>query len=656
MLAEEGIQFIILSPHQAKNVRKSGDQDWQDVSGGKIDPQRPYFCNLPSGKKIAIFFYDGPISHDIAFGNLLQNGEVFAERLIGAFPKEKVESRLAHIASDGETYGHHHAFGNMALSYLLRHIESNHSAKITIYGEYLEKNPPTHEVEIIENSSWSCFHGVERWRADCGCHTGKNPQWKQGWRKPLREAMDSLRDQLISLYESKMAEYTEDPWGLRDHYIEAVLDRSPENVNRFFSEHLTRQVTRPEAYREGKVILLKLLEMQRHAMLMYTSCGWFFEDISGIETIQILQYSARAIQLAKEVAQIDLEEDFLQKLESAQSNVSELENGRKIYETLIQPEIISLMNVGAHYAISCLFDKYASKAKIYTYTIETLSCDEQQSGKQNFILGEASIFSEITWEEVVINFVALHLGDHNVNAGVCHYADEESSQFMRQEIKTAFSDNRISEVIELMIKHFGEHNYSLWDLFKNDQGKVLEKIFEGTLQSIEAHYREIYEEYAPLMRIRKLVHTALPKALAMTVEFVLNRELTDLLEQKEIDLVKLEKLCLEIKRWAFVRDKKNIGVVAEKRITELIERFADEPYNTTLLETIEGLFRIFNILSLPLDLGQAQNIYFAVAKKTYPAFIEKNRTPDSSLQKWIDHFKSLGTYLRVNINAGIEKE
>lgn len=646
MLADQGIKFTILSPYQAKRTRKIGEKDWHETEGGKIDPQIPYGCPLPSGKNIVIFFYDGPISREIAFGNLLNNGEALAHRLLETFPKDTDQSRLAHIANDGETYGHHHPFGNMALSYLLRYIETNHLAEITIYGEYLAKNPPQHEVEIIENSSWSCSHGVERWQADCGCHTGRHQDWNQKWRKPLREAMDSLRDQLILLYQEKMIEYTEDPWDMRDHYIEVVLDRSPDNVNRFLSEHATKQLTHDE-----KVRVLKLLEIQRHAMLMYTSCGWFFEDISGIETVQIVQYSARAIQLAKEAGGLDLETAFLDQLESAKSNVLELQNGRKIYETLIRPEIIDLMNVGAHYAITRLFNNYAAKTNIYTYAIEILNCDEQESGKQKFILGQASIFSEITWEEIVINFAALRLGDHNVNAGVCRHTDEKLFQLMHQEIKEAFSRNHIPEVIGLMTKRFGEHNYSLWDLFKNDQGKILDKIFEGTLQFIEAHYREIYEEYAPLMRIKKIVHTALPKALAMTVEFVLNREFTDLLGQEKIDLLKLEKLSLEMKRWAFVRDKQALGIAASKKIAELVRRFSDEPYNVYLLETTQRLLKILNELSLPLDLGEAQNIFFALGKKIYPVFVEKNKTSDSSARKWINHFENLGNDLQININA-----
>ncbi|MFW6117111.1 MAG: DUF3536 domain-containing protein, partial [Thermoproteota archaeon] len=201
IMAEYGIKFTILAPHQAKRVRKEGEEEWKDVTGEKINPRKTYFCKLPSGRKIHLFFYDGPITKEVGFGDLLRNGERFAEKLVEGFSEDQDQSQMVHIATDGETYGHHHYHADMALAYCLHYIESEESAEISIYGEYLENNPSTHEVEIVENSSWSCEHGVERWRKDCGCNTGRHPHWSQEWRKPLREAMDWLRDRIMSIYE-----------------------------------------------------------------------------------------------------------------------------------------------------------------------------------------------------------------------------------------------------------------------------------------------------------------------------------------------------------------------------------------------------------------------------------------------------------------------
>ena len=197
IMAEYEIKFTILAPHQAFRIREIGAGKWQDVTGQKVDPKQPYLCRLPSGRTIVIFFYDGPISHEVSFGDLLDNGKMFADRLLSAFA-DTAEPQLVHIATDGETFGHHHQFGEMALAYCLHYIASNDHAKITIYGEYLDRFPPTSEVEIFENTSWSCVHGVARWRDDCGCSTGKHSCWTQAWRAHLREAMDWLRDTPVS--------------------------------------------------------------------------------------------------------------------------------------------------------------------------------------------------------------------------------------------------------------------------------------------------------------------------------------------------------------------------------------------------------------------------------------------------------------------------
>ncbi|HET8916453.1 MAG TPA: glycoside hydrolase, partial [Candidatus Binatia bacterium] len=196
ILAELGIRFTILAPHQADRVRPIGGRVWHDVSGSRIDPTQAYEQRLPSGRKIALFFYDGPIARAVAFEGLLSSGEHLANRLVGAFDDGRNRPQLVHIATDGESYGHHHRFGDMALAYALNTIESNQLAQLTNYGEYLERHLPTHQVEIIEKTSWSCFHGIDRWWSNCGCNSGGRPGWNQEWRTPLRGALDTLRDSL----------------------------------------------------------------------------------------------------------------------------------------------------------------------------------------------------------------------------------------------------------------------------------------------------------------------------------------------------------------------------------------------------------------------------------------------------------------------------
>ena len=393
ILAEQGIIFTILAPHQASRVRQVGTETWNQINDASIDPTMSYQLNLPSGRKLNLFFYDGPIARNVAFEDLLKSGDGFASRLAGSFSEERAWPQLVHIATDGETYGHYHRFGDMALAYALHHIEANGLARITNYGEYLEKHPPTHEVEINENTSWSCLHGIERWCSDCGCNAGRNPRWNQAWRAPLREALDWLRDTLAPKYEERAREFLKDPWAARDAYIEVVLNHSPDNIHSFLERHGIRELDETEL-----VTVLKMLELQRHTMLMYTSCGWFFDELSGIETIQVIQYAGRAVQLAEELFGDHTEQEFLAHLELARSNLPKHGDGHLIYDKFVKPAMVDLAKVGAHYAISSLFEEYEKHARIYCYNVEVEDYQSTECGKTRLVAGRAWISSVISQE------------------------------------------------------------------------------------------------------------------------------------------------------------------------------------------------------------------------------------------------------------------
>jgi alpha-amylase/alpha-mannosidase (GH57 family) len=406
ILSEQGIKFTILSPHQALKVRKIGVGKWKDVSSGQIDPTRAYLCRLPSGRKINIFFYDGQISRAIAFEEkLLDRGEDFVARLSPGFSDQRQWPQILNVATDGETYGHHHKFGDMALAFALSQIESIGLGKLTNYGEYLEKFPPTHEVEIVENKSWSCAHGIERWRSNCGCNTGGHTGWNQEWRGPLRESLDWLRNKIGHTYESVAKEYLKDPWEARDRYIEIILDRSPENVSRFLGEHASVKLTN-----KGRISVIKLLEMQRHAMLMYTSCGWFFDELSGIETVQVMQYAGRAIQLSEEISREDLEDVFNARLATAKSNIPEYRDGAVIYKSLVKSAMIDLKKVGAHYAVSSLFEDYTDETTIYSYHVKKENYQRVEADPAKLAVGKIEVSSDITQESESISFSVLHFG------------------------------------------------------------------------------------------------------------------------------------------------------------------------------------------------------------------------------------------------------
>ncbi|HVR08147.1 MAG TPA: DUF3536 domain-containing protein [Thermoanaerobaculia bacterium] len=335
LLAAHGVRFTILEPHQARRVRPlpPATGGWRSVAGGVVDTSRPYMVTLPSGRRLAVFFYDGPLARAVAFEGLLESGDRFAGRLLGSVPRNGGADPLIHVATDGETYGHHHRHGEMALSYALHLIESNGLARLTNYGEYLASHPPADEVEIVENTSWSCIHGVDRWREDCGCRIGGPPGWDQAWRAPLRLALDELRDELAPLYEQAAGEIFESPWQARDDSIDLVLDPSPAAAEAFFARHARGAV----AAGERRARALRLLEMQRCAMLMYTSCGWFFDDLAGLEAVQVLRYAGRAARLADELCGGQCERALLRRLAWARSNDPAAGTGRDLYEARVRP-------------------------------------------------------------------------------------------------------------------------------------------------------------------------------------------------------------------------------------------------------------------------------------------------------------------------------
>ena len=645
VLAELEIKFTILSQIQAKRVKKKEESEWQDVSGGRVDPTMPYLCTLPSGRNVNLFFYDGPISRDIAFGELLNSGEAFVRRLLSAFNDQRGRTQLVHIATDGETYGHHHRFGDMALAYCLYLIESNTLAKIINYGEYLEKHPPTYIVEILENSSWSCCHGIERWRDNCGCSTGMNQGWTQAWRKPLRVAMDALRDRLVPLYKEEASRYLSDPWKARDDYIEAILDRSRKNTEGFLREHSVKALSTEE-----KIRVLKLLEMQINAMLMFTSCGWFFDEISGIETTQIMQYAARAIQLTEELFDISVEEDYLSTLEKAPTNIPKLANGRRIYETLVKPAMVDLMRVGAHYAISSIFDGHSESTAIYCYTVTRETYNLSEAGRLRLAVGRVKVVSDITWDQEYVCFAVLHLGEHNVIGGIRINVNDEVFSMMYRELTEVFERGDISKVIRAMDKHFGVNNYSLWHLFKDEQRRILDHILRSTLDDAEASFRQIYEDNYGTMNFLHEVSYPLPSPLLAATELILNTDIRKVLEEEKPDLDKLKQLISAVKRWTVNIDKPTLSFAANSMINTLSEKLNLNSNDLSIIEALEHTIRLLRLLPLELDLSTSQNIYFYIGQTILPDKVkEREESKDEKAEKWLDAFYKLGLQLHVKV-------
>ena len=602
VLAENGIQFTILAPRQAQRVRPKNSSKFEDVSGARIDPARAYLAELPSKKRINLFFYDGPISQGVAFEGLLNDGKRFADRLMSGFSDSRQGPQLVHIATDGESYGHHHHYGEMALSFALDEIERQKIAQLTNYGEFLAKHPPRHLVEIVENSSWSCVHGIERWRNDCGCNSGGHP-WNQQWRAPLRAALDWLRDKLAPIFESRMKEYIRDPWASRDDYIRVILDRSEESRKAFFTDHAIRPLEPHE-----QVTALKLLEMQRHSMLMYTSCGWFFDELSGIETVQVIHYAGRALQLAEECSGEKVESEFLQHLALAKSNLPESGDGAKIYEKWVKPAVVDIERVGGHYAISSLFESYPEKTRIYCYEVERDRYSVEAEGKMRLAHGSARLRSIITQESAALEFSVLHLGDHNVTAGL-RSADASSDEDQNKLI-AAFAQADTAEVIRLLDQVYGTHIVSLRQLFRDEQRKIMNLILNESLNSAAAVYRTFFESQAPLIRFLNGLDIPVPAALKSAAEIALNNQLEQYLERPDLDLESIQGLLREAAATKVSLDSTTLEYKVRKRLEKDAAEFAANPSDPVLIERMIKLLDLIPTLPFPVVLWEAQNVVY----------------------------------------------
>jgi alpha-amylase/alpha-mannosidase (GH57 family) len=613
VLAEAGIRFTILAPHQAGSVRRIDTGNWKDVTGSRVDPSRAYLCRLPSGRSISLFFYDGPISQAVAFEKLLVSGEQFAARLVSGFTGHRRHHQLVHIATDGETYGHHHHFGEMALGHALDHIEGNGLARLTNYGEYLELHPAAHEVRIVENTSWSCMHGIERWRSDCGCNSGGNSGWNQQWRQPLRDALDSLSGQLANSYEAGMAGYVKDPWEARNDYIDAMLDRSVENVAAFLFKHSLRPLDE-----EASVAVLCMLEMQRHALLMYTSCGWFFDELSGLETVQIIQYAGRALQLAERYFSRDIEAGFLERLSRAGSNLPEQGNGAEIYARYVKPAMIDLIKVGAHYAVSSVFEDYGEETGIFSYRVYREDFQILHSGQMKLTVGRIFIRSAITRKADRISFCTLYFGGHALNCGVRSFLGEDAYRIMKQEVFSAFAEVDFAAIIRLMDKHFGMHNYSLKNLFRDEQRAVLHHIIAGTLQEFEDKFTSLYENSRSLMRFLKETGMPVPHRFMTTAETALNLRLQKIFTMDTVERDELRAVVSEITLWNVAVDHVALEFIIRRRLEGAMAALRAGPEDDRRLGEVLHLVESIAALPVGVNLWQAQNIYWDMLKSCAP--------------------------------------
>jgi hypothetical protein len=535
----------------------------------------------------------------------------------------------------------------MALSYAMHWIEDGGSARLTNYGEFLEKFPPEWEAEVVDDTSWSCAHGVERWRSNCGCNGGK-AGWNQEWRTPLREALDFLRDETEPLAEAFAAPLLTDLWQARDAYIDVMLDRGAESTERFFARQATRVLSVEE-----RISVLELLELERHKQLMYTSCGWFFDDISGIETVQIIAYAGRVLQLAAELfgeAGRVLEQRFLEILATAKSNVTEMMDGAELYRRYVVPLRIGLEQVGAHYAISSMFRTYPEDGELFCFELHRDSHEVFTSGRGKVAVGRAHIRSRVTEETDEICFAVLHLGDQNLSAAVrsfCSKSPEEMTAFnsFSTNVGNAIRRANLPEVIRLIDHYFGNLSYSLTSLFADEQHRILRTILDRTLAEMEDSLRKIYEDHASLLRFLTESGMPAPPALAIAANFAINASLRRAIEAENFDAAEISALFARATADQVTVDTAALAFAAAERMkramVQLEAAATSERAMAGALRTALSIAEGLRKLPFEVNLWQTQNIWNDLFRRS---------DKDYWSAEWKAAFKKLGEALYLSVD------
>jgi alpha-amylase/alpha-mannosidase (GH57 family) len=601
-LAQEKIRFTILAPHQAKRFRPSGQKEWIETHGA-INPRHPYWCRLSKDEKIVLFFYDGGISHGIAFENLLQSGEDLVQRVLNGFDPEDPNPQLVHVATDGESYGHHRPFGDMALAYALLLLEKDPSLQLTNYGQFLNRFPPQWEVEINENTSWSCAHGIERWRLDCGCRMsgGEN---RQAWRAPLREGLDDLKKKLDLIFEVLGEGFWKDPWQARDDYIHIILDRSHENLDRFFSHQNHKHSLAPAE----RVQALKLLEMQRHGLLMFTSCGWFFDDISGLESTQILKYAGRAVQLAQDFGH-DLEKPLLSYLKKAPSNIKEFGNGEKVWEIKVRPYKIDLSQVLAHQAIDSIYQKEWEE-RIYCYKITDQDKMVLPQNGSHLALGRLKAASTITLEEEKIIFAVLHFGGVDFQCHLKPFQDEGGYEAVRDQILHLYRKSSLADVYDRIKETFDPRRFNLKDLFSEERQKIINLLLQERVEkSIRLLEDWIKEDTGTLIKLIDM-GVVLPQPIKMSLNMIFGRILRKGISEAfppKGRLEPLEEFFLRAKELGFPLSPDQIRRRLEISLEQAIHNIRNAPDPGAVFTSLSAIIGICRRFDFDLNLWNIQN-------------------------------------------------
>jgi alpha-amylase/alpha-mannosidase (GH57 family) len=634
-LAAEGIRFTILSPYQARRVRPPGG-DWVDATGARFDPTRPYRVRA-GDRELVVFFYDGHIARDLAFGDALGSAEALARRLGGGFDPGRHHDEILTIAFDGETLGHHKKGGDEVLAAALRRIARAGDPRVVNLGQALDLVPAEWEVEIAEGSSWSCAHGIERWRSDCGCHVGGEPGWTQAWRAPLLAALSGLRDRLAEVFERELSPLLPDPWRTRDRYVEVVLDPERRDASGFLRREAGRRLEHEE-----EVKALRLLEMERMSLYMFTSCGWFFAEISGLETVQVLKYAARAIQLARAATGVDLEPSFEDALARAPSNRPEHGDGRNVYEALVKPSVATVEGIAAHLAIASTVRQTPDEGTVFRNAYRLERRRTAQSGPAVLSTGRLQLESAATHARLDVLYCVLHFGAADFRCGVAPYRGPAHHQEVEAALFAKLERVSFHRVLREIDRFFPGRDYALRDLFLDERRRVARGLLDGTLRRYEDHYREIFEDNRRLMEFLREIDSPIPGPLRVAADVTLTGRLLDVMRRAragEVDIATAEAELRDVVELARRLDarlrlgpvRRDVEALVLDRVDALVHGRAPAARAVEAAEILGLAER----LGLRLDLWEAQNRVWEWAGAG-PVTLERESAEALARRLWFD--------------------
>ena len=612
VLIENGVKFTILSPYQADKVRGVKEKEWVDVLGGKVDITKPYRCysKIDKNRYIDIFFYDGPISSGIGFEDTLNSSHNFMNRIKLAMDDERKHSQIINVATDGETYGHHKKFAELTLSHLLFDLASKNKLEVVNYSYYLSKHNPKDEVILNdaggEGTAWSCAHGVGRWKEDCGCNTGGNGDWNQKWRKPLRDGLNELRDKLINILENEGKKYLKDVWSARNSYIDVILGRNEKNLEEFFKENQIRVLENDE-----KVKVTELMELQRNSLLMFTSCGWFFDDISGIEPQQILRYALKAIYIAQEFTNEDLEKVLISYLKQAKSNLEYIGTGEDIFNNYVKSSEVDFNKIVSQYAISSMVKSYEKKISMYNFDIEHEDSYKLVEGGLSFVIGKVKVIDRITLELRHVMYGVLQFGKMDFRCSVrtifsnVQYLDAKKS--IVESLEKNISIVESMRVIDILINR---DYFTFKDLLLKEKREILNRVTSTLFYDYKNIYEKIYFESSQLVGELEEAGLDIPAEYKISAEYILSHKLSELGKKflKDYSIVKSEGELLTIisqaKRYRYSLNLKSLKNSFKENLDGLIKEMIEN--KKELCNEILNLLKFAELVGIDIKTDYAE--------------------------------------------------